>query len=204
MKRMRILVVEDDPVVADDICAYLHGAGHKVLGPAYHLAEAKELAELHAFDIALLDIHLERHGEGIQLAQFIRGFSPAPIIFLTASADQFTLDAAKQVHPEHYLLKPFNSAQIKAALDIVMHNFISPNIEQQNLQRVLKFNEKLHEPFSKREIDLVLLLLEGCSNEEIAQKLFLSLHTVKSHFKRIFQKTNVESRTQLMSVLQNS
>jgi len=204
MNKLRILVVEDDPVVADDICACLEGLNYEILGPAYDAATATELCATNKFDLALLDIHLNQHGEGILLARKIREIIPVPIIFLTASGDDKTLAQAREVHPEHYLLKPFNGAQLKAALEIVFYNFRHPDAEYETRARIGKFNQSIPEALSEREVEIVVLLLDGLSNAEIGERLFISLHTVKTHVKRIFHKTGAESRTQLISMLHHA
>lgn len=201
LKPFKILVVEDDPIVADDICANLQQLGYEVLGPIYNFEEALVQCDEEHFDLALLDIHLDAHGQGIALALHIKSRSAVPVIFLTASSDGRTLEEAMVAHPEHYLLKPFNSAQLKAALAIVMHNHHHPDTQQQHLSRLARFNEALPEPLSKREMELMLLLPDGLSNEEIAEKLFVSLHTVKTHMKRMFHKTGAESRAKLVNML---
>jgi DNA-binding NarL/FixJ family response regulator len=201
LKQLKILMVEDDPVVAEDICCHLRELGHQVLGPMYTFNEAMDQCGTAHFDLAILDIHLERHGQGITLALHIKSCIAVPVIFLTASSDERTLEEAKAAHPEHYLLKPFNSEQLKAALAIVMHNFRHPDSQQQQRSKLARFNKSLPEPLSKREEELLHLLLDGLSNEEMADALFLSLHTVKTHMKHIFHKTGAESRTQLISML---
>src|SRR5690554_6886367 len=109
MNKLRILVVEDDPVVADDIQTCLESLNYSVLGPAYDAETALLLCAENDFDLALLDIHLNKHGEGIELARNIKEQKAVPIIFLTASGDDLTLAKAREIHPEQYLLKPFNA-----------------------------------------------------------------------------------------------
>lgn len=204
MSKLRILVVEDDPVVADDIQACLESFSYSVLGPAYNVQAALSMCAENDFDLALLDIHLNKHGEGILLARKIREQKAVPIIFLTASGDDTTLTQAREVHPEQYLLKPFNAGQLKAALEIVFYNSRYPDAAYETRSRIEKFNRRIPEVLSEREVDIVILLLEGLSNAEIAERLFISLHTVKTHIKRIFHKTGAESRTQLISMLHHA
>ncbi len=202
MRKMpTILVVEDDPVVADDICSCLTDLRYQVVGPAYNMEAALALCAEHDIDLALLDIHLQKHNDGIVLAQSIRQQKPIPIIFLTASGDNKTLSEAKEIHPEQYLLKPFNAVQLKAALEIVFFNLHNPDADYEMKARIGKFNKVIPDPLSDREVDVVLLLLKGASNADMAEQLFISLHTVKSHIKRIFLKTGAESRTHLISML---
>lgn len=201
MKKLRILVVEDDPVVADDIQSCLEDLNYSVLGPVYDAQSALTTCKENEFDLALLDIHLDAPGEGIQVARKFRELKAVPIIFLTASGDDITLEQAREVHPEQYLLKPLNAMQLKAALEIVFHNLRHRDAEYEEKMRIRKFNKNIPEALSDREIEIVVLLMHGMSNAEIADRLYISLHTVKSHVKHIFQKTGAASRTQLISML---
>lgn len=201
MKKICVLVVEDDPVTADDICACLENAGYEVAGPAYDAAEARSHFAEACFDLALLDIHLDTRAEGIALAAELRALRPVPVIFLTASADDATLTKAGEIRPEHYLLKPFNAAQLKAALSIVLFKHRSPDPSYELRKQTEKLNRTLPEALSGREAELVYLIAEGLSNAEIAERLHISLHTVKTHVKHIFHKTGAESRTQLIRII---
>ncbi|WP_407291753.1 response regulator [Stutzerimonas zhaodongensis] len=69
---MRILLVEDDPVLALIAASMLEGEGHEIIGPAYGDEEALALAEGHGIDIALVDINLAGHDEGVALARNLR------------------------------------------------------------------------------------------------------------------------------------
>lgn len=198
MKRLKILVVEDDAIVAEDIANCLVELGHAPIGPAYDIESAKKLALENTFQLALLDIQLEGREDGIELASWIKDKFHLPIIFLTASSDNFTLSKVKNVHPEHYLVKPFNNAQLKAAIEITANNFYNPNALQEKHTKIFKLNQKLNDPLTEREIDVLLMVDEGYSNQQISEKLFISENTVKTHLKNIFVKTESSSRTDLI------
>lgn len=201
MDRLRILVVEDDAIIAEDVCVHLEDLGHVALGPAYTSLDAQTLARKHTPHVAILDIHLSETDSGIDLAAWFKANIPIPIIFLTAYADERTLGKAKEVHPEQYLLKPFSKLQLKVAVEIAGHNYYNPDSEQQKELKIYRLNSQLLDPLSRREIEVLLMLNEGHSNQQIAEKLFITEHTVKSHLKNIFAKTGAQSRTDLLSRL---
>lgn len=201
MEQLNILVVEDDAIVAEDIANCLIDLGHMPVGPAYDIEVAKDLALENTFQLALLDIHLEGREDGIVLASWIKEKFHLPIIFLTASSDSFTLSKVKEIHPEHYLVKPFNQAQLKAAIEITANNFYNPNPIQEKHTKIFKLNQKLSDPLTEREIEVLFLLDEGYSNQQISEKLFISENTVKTHLKNIFVKTASSSRTDLINKL---
>lgn len=199
MESLRILVVEDDAFIADDICSCLQELGHISVGPAYNLNSGKELIQKKAVQLALLDIHMEKALDGIELAKWINENCPVPIIFLTAFADEITLHRAKEVHPAHYLVKPFDKLRLKVAIEIAAANYYSPDTMYRNQKRLYRFNLQLNTPLSTRELEVVRGLIQGLSNKELAETLHLSEHTVKSHLKTIFLKTEARSRTELIS-----
>jgi CheY-like chemotaxis protein len=99
MNQAKILIVEDEFVVADDIEARLLDLGYAVAGKANSGAEAIELAESHSPDLVLMDIHLRGPMDGITAATEIRQRFNLPVVFLTAYADDSTLDRAKEAEP---------------------------------------------------------------------------------------------------------
>src|SRR5690349_18879374 len=106
-KRARILVVEDDPLVAGDIERGLRELEYDVCGVRSTGEEAVATnEELHP-DIILMDIRLRGQLTGIEAAKLIRHESGIPVIFLTALSDDGTLKKAKEAQPVGYLLKPF-------------------------------------------------------------------------------------------------
>jgi DNA-binding NarL/FixJ family response regulator len=204
MSTLKILVVEDDAIVAEDIRQCLSFLGHIVLGPAYHAESAKALVQQTKPHLALLDIDLSTGEDGISLAKWLKTNFPLPVIFLTAFADQFTLERAKAVHPEYYLIKPFNSTQLKVAIEIAGFNYYEPDIQQQHTFKIHRFVSQLKEPLSCRETDVLKLLEQGLNNRKIAENLYLSEHTVKSHLKNIFLKADIKSRAELISKINHA
>lgn len=201
IRNLRILVVEDDAIVAQDIVDCLRELGHCPIGPAYDLLAAKELLCDNTVQIALLDIHLEGRDDGILLSSWIRQEYFIPVIFLTAYSDYVTLSKVKQVYPEHFLVKPFNPAQLKAAIEITANNFYNSDPQYEANIKALRLNQHVDNVLTKREIDVLLLICQGLSNLQISQALFVSENTVKTHLKNIFSKTASSSRTDLMGKL---
>ncbi len=197
--KLKILILEDDAIVAEDIRHYLAELGHCPLGPAFTVNDAIKICDGDRPEMALLDINLSGSKDGIDFARWLSANLPIPVIFLTAYADIFTLEKAKEVHPEHYLIKPFNKQQLKIAIELAGYNYYHPNSEQQRNLRFFRFNQQLAEPLSERELDVLKCLDDGFNNRQIAEKLFVSENTVKTHLKNIFMKTDAQSRTELIS-----
>lgn len=204
MTANKILIVEDDPVIADDLAYHIGRLGYGIVGPAGSLPEGKKLVKSVEADLALLDIHLDQRNDGIELARWLRKHHPMPIIFLTAFADELTIARAKKVHPDHYLLKPFQPHQIRVAIEIASNNFHSPSPASKVRSKLQKLNHQLPTPLTSREKEIVLLVSEGLRNREMAKKLFISENTIKSHLKNIYCKADVCSRSELLNMLLHS
>jgi len=117
----RILVVEDEAIVALDIRTQLEQLGYTVVGTAAHVAQACQMANESQPDLVLMDIHLQGKGDGIDAAGKIRRNRPVPVVFLTAYADSSTLARAKQVEPYGYIVKPFNEGDLRTTIEIALH-----------------------------------------------------------------------------------
>ncbi|MBN9414147.1 MAG: response regulator [Candidatus Eremiobacteraeota bacterium] len=118
--RPKILVVEDEALVAADLEDRLTDLGYHVCGHSDNYAGALEQAELYTPDLVLLDICLQGSQDGIQVAGELRQRSRTPFIFLTAYADAPTLMRASQMRPAGYVLKPLRTRDLDAAIQMAL------------------------------------------------------------------------------------
>ncbi|MGH8178667.1 MAG: sensor histidine kinase [Steroidobacter sp.] len=117
----RILVVEDERIVALDLAATLRRLGYGVEGPVDTGERAVESA-LHTHpDLVLMDIRLRGAMDGITAAARIGEETDAPIVFLTAHSDNETLNRAKDASPYSYLIKPFRQDDLRCAIEVTLH-----------------------------------------------------------------------------------
>jgi two-component system cell cycle sensor histidine kinase/response regulator CckA len=116
-----ILVVEDEAIVAMDISVRLRALGYEVAGPASTGADALELAEATRPDLVLMDIMLRGGMDGVEAARRIRETTGAPIVYLTAYADDSTLLRAKVAEPLGYLLKPFEERELRTTIETALY-----------------------------------------------------------------------------------
>lgn len=123
MSKVKILVVEDEIIIADDICDTLEILGYAPLEPAINYTEAIERIEAESPDIAILDIQLSGKKTGIDLAKKIKNEYNFPFIFLTSNADSLTINKAKKVIPPAYLVKPFTKDDLYTSIEISLFNF---------------------------------------------------------------------------------
>ncbi|HMU72655.1 MAG TPA: response regulator, partial [Ferruginibacter sp.] len=122
MSKIKILIVEDEPVIAENISLYLDNNDFEVSGIAYDSEDAMQQLKENTPDAVLLDINLESDTDGIDIARYIQEHYQLPFIFLTSYSDRITLERAKQVKPSGYIVKPFNERTLLASLEIAISN----------------------------------------------------------------------------------
>ena len=118
--RGRVLVVEDEALIALSLTDMLESMGLTVCGTADNARSAVELADRDAPDLVLMDIRLRGKGDGIDAARQIRERRATPIIFVTGSCEQEVLDRIKTIPAAALLIKPVLPGQLKSAVDAVL------------------------------------------------------------------------------------
>jgi PAS domain S-box-containing protein len=121
MRPSRILIVEDDRIVARDLQDHVTRIGHTVVGLAARGEDALPLAIQSQPDLVLMDIRLEGEIDGIDAAQQIRDCCRIPVVYLTAYADDQTLQRARVTEPFGYLLKPFEDSQLRTTIEMALY-----------------------------------------------------------------------------------
>lgn len=196
---IRILIVEDDPLIAEDLSSLLSDADYYIAGIAHNAPESIEMIGKLIPDAVLLDINLGKKGSGIEVARWINQNKPLAFVYITGSADDTTLSHAKLTHPGGYLLKPFTGPDVKVALEVAISNFKEKSSGQQSGIDLKAINASLSFPLSFRELDILSGLFEGLSNKGLGEKLFVSENTVKTHLQSIYEKLGVNSRTEALA-----
>jgi signal transduction histidine kinase len=116
--RPKVVVVEDERVVAKDLCARLTHLGIEVAGTASSGESAITLVEQHAPDLVLMDIHLKGKTDGIGAAAAIREKFAVPTVYLTAHSDDGTVRRASETEPLGYLVKPLSDRDLRVTLEL--------------------------------------------------------------------------------------
>jgi DNA-binding LytR/AlgR family response regulator len=126
MKETRIGIVEDEIIIADSIRSVLHRMNYHVSEPCLNYDEAIQMLQADPPHLLLLDINLGNTSKsGIEVGKYIRENMDLPFIFLTANSDIKTVELAKTVNPNAFLVKPFVQDELHAVIEIAMHNFYS-------------------------------------------------------------------------------
>ena len=121
VKKARVLIVEDEALVVEDLKMALTDLGYDVVGYADNAEEAVKKAVTLKPDVILMDIVLKGEKNGIDASHEIKAQIELPIIFLTAYTDIGLIDKAKSTEPYAYLVKPFQERQLLASIEMAMH-----------------------------------------------------------------------------------
>ena len=130
-EKVKILVVEDNPVVAEDIKETLTRYGYEVVAVADNGQDALENVKSFDPDLALLDIHLKGDMSGIDVAKVISDQYAFPFIYLSAYSDNNTFEEAKVTKPHAYLVKPFNERELRLAIELALFSYTKDTPEGQ-------------------------------------------------------------------------
>jgi PAS domain S-box-containing protein/putative nucleotidyltransferase with HDIG domain len=123
MEKTKILVVEDESIVARDIRNMLLGLGYHVTAVISDAKEAVKNAKKEQPNLVLMDIMLQGNISGVDAADQIYSEFNIPVVYLTAYADETTLQRAKETEPFGYLLKPFEERELKSTIEIAIYKF---------------------------------------------------------------------------------
>jgi len=121
VEKARIMVVEDEAVISMEIQERLTKMGHSVCGTAASGDEAVSVATAKRPDLILMDVQLRGEVDGVQAAKQIHDLIAIPVIYLTAFADDRTVERAKLTEPFGYLIKPFSEKELYAAIEMAIY-----------------------------------------------------------------------------------
>jgi len=122
-KPINILIVEDNVLIADDMQMMLEDMGYMIAANVTSYEKAVEALANNSIDLALLDIQLATEKTGIDIGRHIREKYNIPFVFVTSNSDKDTINKAKDVKPNGYLVKPFEEKDLFTTIEITMSNF---------------------------------------------------------------------------------
>ena len=128
METIRILVVEDELLIAMDIQQRLRARGYEVLDPVPSALDAIQCLSQTEIDLCILDINLQGSLDGVSLASQIKEKWDIPIIFLTTYDDDLTIQRATQVGPSAYLIKPFKERELAVSIELAFINYAQKKV----------------------------------------------------------------------------
>lgn len=192
-KNACVLIVEDELITAESIAELLAQEGYKIAGTAKDAAKALDICAL-AEDtpqVVICDINIKGEIKGISLARQLKELFGCEIIFLTAYSDTKTLKEAFEAEPVMYVVKPYSDTQLLVAVQMAFHKVF----KKENIDRGSKL------VLTEREREIAQLVADGLASKQIAQKLHISVETVKTHRKRMLQKNSIYNFPQLVYLM---
>ncbi|WP_224482993.1 LytR/AlgR family response regulator transcription factor [Robertkochia aurantiaca] len=127
---IKILIVEDNVIIADDMQSMLEEIGYDIVANVVDYESAVEALSNNEVDLALVDIILATEKTGIDVGKYIRENCNIPFIFVTSNSDKATVENAKTVKPNGYLVKPFEQQDLFTSIEIALSNFNETNLSQ--------------------------------------------------------------------------
>ena len=206
----RTLVVDDHPLTRSALVDLLEQHSFAVVGEAADGVEAVERAREAQPDLVLLDLTMPGGG-GLEALPNVRAAAPGcEVVILTASGTEENLLAAIRAGAAGYLLKSEPPDRIAEFLDGVANGeaALSGEVARRLLDRVREGGrldsgvpDSIAVELSAREVEVLLLLDEHLGTDQIARRLFISEHTVRSHVKSLLRKLGVSSRREALEAL---
>ncbi len=192
---VNVMIVEDDPMAQKLLEIFVSG------NTDYHVAHTIESAAMagfycmtHPIDLILMDVCTAMNVSGLEAAEKIKArFPHIKIIIITSQPECSFIDRARSVGVESFWYKTASAEEILTVMDRTMAGeSIYPDSTPS-----LKLGNILSENFTDRELDVLRLVVAGETDAAIAEKLFLSLRTVKQHIQSMRDKTGFRNRTEL-------
>lgn len=197
---IRVVFVDDHEMVRIGVSSYLSAQPDiEVVGEADNGKAAIPMVLELRPDIVLMDLVMKEM-DGIEATrQIIAEWPEAKIIIVTSFLDDEKVYPALEAGATSYMLKTSKASEIANAVRATYHgqSVLEPEVTGKMMMKMRQKNDVApHEELTSREMEILLLMAEGKSNQEIADDLFIALKTVKTHVSNILSKLQVQDRTQ--------
>jgi DNA-binding NarL/FixJ family response regulator len=200
---VRVLIVDDHPMTREGLRSALSEADDiEVVGEGTNGEEAVEQAKKLKPDVIFMDIRMPKM-TGLEATKAIRAILPdTKIILFTVEDSRVTISEAIQAGVNGYLLKDVSADELIKAARLAMEGkaIIHPALTQAFIEEAQSAGRKHEEPLSPRETEILQMVAYGSTTKEVASKLTISPHTVKTHLERIFEKLRANDRAEAVAI----
>lgn len=192
---IRVLLVEDDPMARQLLEIYVNKSeNYELAGSVESALFAEVFCRTHPVDVILMDVCTAMNANGIDAAQDIKKHLPQiKIIIITSQPECSFIDRAREAGVDSFWYKSATAEEIITVMDRTLAGeCIYPDSTP-----VLKLGDTVSERFSERELEVLRLVVAGETDAAIAEKLFISVATVKTHIQSMKNRTGFRNRTEL-------
>lgn len=196
---IRVLLADDHEMVRIGVSAYLQAQPDMdVVAEAENGQQAYEKALHYRPDIILMDMVMPVLNGAEATKKIISEWPEAKIMVVTSFLDDDKVYPALEAGAMSYLLKTTNAKQIADAIrkTVSGNTILEPEVTTKMMQRMRTKERVLHDDLTEREMEVLLLIARGMTNQEIADELIIAIKTVKTHVSNILSKLEVQDRTQ--------
>lgn len=141
----KILIVEDESIIAMELSARLQKLGYQIVGIAQNGLEAITVTDAYRPDLVLMDIYLKGEMDGVEATTTIKEQYGIPVIYLTANTDEHTFQRAKVTEPYGYLLKPFDERELHTTIEIALYKAATE-------RELATYRQDLEESLAERDL----------------------------------------------------
>ena len=197
---IRILLADDHEMVLIGVSAYLQAQPDmEVVAEAINGKEAVDMALVHKPDIILMDMVMPIMNGAEATREIVQQWPEAKVMIVTSFIDDDKVYPALEAGAISYLLKTSKASHIADSIRKTLNGdaVLEPEVTNKMMKRMRQSSaHALHEDLTDREHEVLLLMAEGKTNQDIADTLFIALKTAKTHVSNILSKLEVSDRTQ--------
>jgi DNA-binding NarL/FixJ family response regulator len=198
---MKILLVDDHKIIRDVLGRFITQNITEDLDQANNGIEAFNMIKKEKYDLVISDINMPKM-DGLELMKEINNYDPElKVIALSMMDDTVSIKKMLKAGAVGYVLKEGNTQELTKAVEEVMkgNNYFSSQVQEKIIQSVIDSKVAHKEAdLSKRELEILKLIFDEQSNQEIADELFISLRTVETHKHNIMEKTGSKNMASLV------
>ena len=199
---IKVFIIDDHPMVVEGLNSLLGRLENiEVCGAVSNAFEAIPFLKNNTIDVILLDINLPDIS-GIDLCKKIhKEFPEIKIVGISTFSERSYISRMIENGASGYLIKSASAEEIAEAIDTVLKGKIYLSVSMEHIAKPLSIVPSDNLPaLTKREKEILLLISEGMTNNQIAEKLFISTLTVDSHRKNLLTKLNVNNTASLIKL----
>jgi DNA-binding LytR/AlgR family response regulator len=187
---LKILIVEDEMLIAANLAMQLENIGYEILGIIPRGEDAIDAVKNEKPDLVLMDINLKGEMDGIKTATQMQLESPIPIIYLTANTDEASFNRAKATNPYAFLSKPFKKLDLKHAIELASNKILAEKSELKNDSSKFMLNDRI---FVKLNDIMVKILIEDIHYLE-ADRNYCQVFTKNNTYLLVNTLKNMEDK----------